>query len=827
MRSYHSFSWKEIKAQKVTSALILIAVILSTMMTTVVGQSIGILQALREQQASMLNGIRYASFHNLSEKDKVGMLGEESLSFAGANIALGVSRIKNSGLDLQIREYDKKDIGAYGAAFNLESGKLPQQSDEIALPSDVLKLLGVEGKLGEKITLDLRISLLQDSGTPYEYQAEFTLCGILKPNYTGYVSGTTTGAVGAGAAKNLLPEKYQLYSVDFITASRQDFQKVLDELADKYQMDEKMIQYNWVYLDALNISYRETADNSQETAGFSFMAASGVMVGALVLLAAGLVIYNILKISINKKIWEYGILRAIGAVPGQLYNLVARQLILLCGIGIPIGAAAGILSAGGITKAATSLFSPGIFMAQNQEELSGLIGQNSSGKILPLLVSVIITLAFACIAAMPAARYAANVAPTSAMAGSSLKVKRKNRRKRKIRSFEAFFARLNLKRSPGRSAITILSLVMSITVFVALTSFSTLLDTSRDVQDMHRGDYAVRNENTGFAPEVIEELKKRPELESVSTLKYSLYEQEVDGTLDIALNFPLKQAYETLQIIGIDEAWLKSLVPQITDQQMQDFKDGKSCLVKNPIAVAMEGKTYEGTALNPGDQIQIGDHPLQVAGNCEQITMSGEGFTNGVQIIVFDKIYDKLTGNSSYSEIYPKFHKTAGETDTDQIIEKLCNENPGSYSVSYRKTDRQLEESYAQVKWLAWGLIFFIGFIGLLNIINTTYTSIHTRITEIGVQRAIGMSRRSLYQTFLWEGGYYAVIASVIGAVLGYICTIFVNAATTDTLQLTAVPVMAILQAAAVSIIACLAAACIPLSKIAKMSIVESIESVE
>ena len=54
MKSYYSFSWKEIKAQKVTSALILIAIILSTMMTTVVGQSIGILQALREQQASML-----------------------------------------------------------------------------------------------------------------------------------------------------------------------------------------------------------------------------------------------------------------------------------------------------------------------------------------------------------------------------------------------------------------------------------------------------------------------------------------------------------------------------------------------------------------------------------------------------------------------------------------------------------------------------------------------------------------------------------------------------------------------------------------------------
>ena len=124
-------------------------------------------------------------------------------------------------------------------------------------------------------------------------------------------------------------------------------------------------------------------------------------------------------------------------------------------------------------------------------------------------------------------------------------------------------------------------------------------------------------------------------------------------------------------------------------------------------------------------------------------------------------------------------------------------------------------------------MIFFIGMIGLLNIINTTYTSIHTRITEIGVQRAIGMSSRSLYKTFLWEGAYYGVIASVIGAVLGYICTIFINAATTDTIQITAVPVMAILQAAAVSVIACLAATCIPLRKIARMSIVESIESVE
>ena len=79
----------------------------------------------------------------------------------------------------------------------------------------------------------------------------------------------------------------------------------------------------------------------------------------------------------------------------------------------------------------------------------------------------------------------------------------------------------------------------------------------------------------------------------------------------------------------------------------------------------------------------------------------------------------------------------------------------------------------------------------------------------------------SLYKTFLWESAYYGIIASVIGSVLGYVCTIFIEAATSDTLQLVAIPVIPILEAT------CLMATAIPLRKISKMSIVDSIETVE
>ena len=95
------------------------------------------------------------------------------------------------------------------------------------------------------------------------------------------------------------------------------------------------------------------------------------------------------------------------------------------------------------------------------------------------------------------------------------------------------------------------------------------------------------------------------------------------------------------------------------------------------------------------------------------------------------------------------------------------------------------------------------------------------------MQRAIGMSGISLYKTFLWEGAYYGLIASVAGSICGYIRTIFVAAAENDSLSLSAFPAVPVLEAAAVSVAACLIATAVPLRGIGKMSIVESIEAVE
>ena len=717
-------------------------------------------------------------------------------------------------------------LSMYPAIGNVKEGRLPEEAIEIALSEDALQYLGLDAVIGDTVSLDLSVSVMDGSLSELEYSADFVLTGILESSYIGYASGTVEGIVGEGTAEELLPEEYLLYSTDFKTYDKQNFQSIIYALAEDLNVDERYIQYNWVLLDAIGISYDEAADSDTGT-GFSFMTAACILVGVLVLLAAGLVIYNILKISITKRIKEYGTLRAIGGERGQIYRLVSLQLLILCGAGIPIGLLLGILSAKGVLIAATGLLNPDLFMANSTSELNSAINTASTVKLPMLFASIAVILLFALLAAFPAARYASHVSPTVAMSGQTVKIKRRIKRNRNIRNFEAYYARLNLKRGRGRTAVTILSLVMSITVFVALQSFTGLLDASSSVQDMYFSDYAVTNETVGIPSEAVKTLAENDAVESVSTTRLSVFMPGAGDILPFETDLSV-QSHETLQLVNVDEAQLQIYAPNLSAQDKQALKDGTGCLVKNPIAFSYGDTTVQQTDLTVGDTIQLGDRTLPVLGLIDTaITINNDGFTNGVQLIVNDEIYCSLLGNDSYSEVYPTLQDNA-DTDTfESWLDSWCSNYPGTHWLSYLQSSNEMIESFEQIKMLCWVLIIFIGIIGILNIINTVYSNIHTRVGEIGMQRAIGMSAASLYKTFLWEGAYYGIIASVIGAVFGYVCCIFVGAAQTDALQLVAVPVMAIVEAAIISIVACLLATAIPLRSIARMSIVDSIETVE
>ncbi|HBN55358.1 MAG TPA: hypothetical protein DD414_01145, partial [Lachnospiraceae bacterium] len=628
------------------------------------------------------------------------------------------------------------------------------------------------------------------------------------------------------------PESYFYYNVDIRTSDKGGFQDTMDDLIEGLSVHALDTMYNVLYLEALGIRYDvDKADTELSGQGFSFMLASGILVGALLLLAAGLVIYNILKIAVSRRIGQYGVLRAIGGEKGQLYFLVTFQVLLLCAAGIPVGLLLGVLSSKGILTAATGLLSPEIFMVRDAGELGRLIAENSSGKGSFLLASAAITLLFALAAAVPAARYAAGVSPTAAMAGRRTKIRRRMRKTKKIHCFEAYYARLNLRRSPGRTVVTILSLVMSITVFIALQGFTSLLDVSASMPE-HLGDYSVVNMQGGISPAELADLKENGQVSDVAAQQFSLYELDAQNRpegieTDIVLGMG-----ETFQIFGFNDCWMDyEFDGKLTPEQMERLKSGEGCVIRNPIPMQVEGVETGTTYIEEGSTVHIEGKTLPVllstGGYDGYFSVGNGGFINGVQVLVSDRLYPQLTGAAAYAELRPVLQPDADRAAFDEMLDAFCGRIPGCTAISYEQADRQMAESFEQIRLLAWGLILFVGLIGLLNIINTVYTNIHTRIAEIGMQRAIGMDMRSLYKVFLWEGAYIGIIAAVIGGIAGYVCIIFIEAAGTDVLRLTVVPVASVAGAALSAIAACLAATCVPLGKIGRMSIVDSIETVE
>ncbi len=372
---------------------------------------------------------------------------------------------------------------------------------------------------------------------------------------------------------------------------------------------------------------------------------------------------------------------------------------------------------------------------------------------------------------------------------------------------------------------------MSITVFITLQSFLSLLSVSGSLSE-HLGDYSIVNQYEGISPEELKALELEEDVDYVAAQQFSLYDlDEKNRPIGIETDIMLGVS-ESFQIFGFNDCWMDhKFASRLTKGQLDMLKAGEGCVVRNPIPMEIDGVAFGTTHVEEGSEITVSGKKLPVllsmSGYDGYFSVGNSGFINGVQVLVSDRIYSGLTGTDTYAELRPELKEGADRIAFDQALEALGRRIPGTVTVSYEQTDRQFEESEAQIRLLAWGLILFIGLIGILNIINTVYTNIHTRITEIGIQRAMGMSVGSLFRVFLWEGFYYGRNAAVIGSIAGYLGTVFVEAGATDTIRLTAVPVVPIACASLLSIGACILATCIPLKKISRMSIVESIEAVE
>ncbi|HLF16745.1 MAG TPA: FtsX-like permease family protein, partial [Candidatus Thermoplasmatota archaeon] len=107
-------------------------------------------------------------------------------------------------------------------------------------------------------------------------------------------------------------------------------------------------------------------------------------------------------------------------------------------------------------------------------------------------------------------------------------------------------------------------------------------------------------------------------------------------------------------------------------------------------------------------------------------------------------------------------------------LERLQREHPDSAALQNLET-RALKETYLKTAdetgQTLTGLLVFAGSLsiitGLLLIVNIFTMLAEERRGELGMARAVGMSRADLVRLFLIEGSLYAVVAAFLGALLG------------------------------------------------------------
>jgi hypothetical protein len=119
-------------------------------------------------------------------------------------------------------------------------------------------------------------------------------------------------------------------------------------------------------------------------------------------------------------------------------------------------------------------------------------------------------------------------------------------------------------------------------------------------------------------------------------------------------------------------------------------------------------------------------------------------------------VYTALDSGAAVKEVRPK-------------IEAIAKQFPGAKVNDVSGLKQQFETQINQILGLVFALLFLAIFIALLGIMNTLLLSIVERTREIGLLRAVGMTRKQVRTSVRWE----SIIVAVFGALLGLVLGIF------------------------------------------------------
>lgn len=317
-----------------------------------------------------------------------------------------------------------------------------------------------------------------------------------------------------------------------------------------------------------------------------------------------------------------------------------------------------------------------------------------------------------------------------------------------LRGVAGGLARENAVRNPRRTSATASALMIGVALVGFITVFAASAKAAvRDiVREQFAADVVVQSGTFGFGgiePSVAPRIAALPGVEAASGLRIGAG----------------KVAGEETVVVGVDPASYPKVVDlDVLEGRIEDL-GGDGIAVQEDIA-RKEG--WHVGSVVPAEFAEGGSQQLRV------VAVHGEAELAPSYLIGTAR-YDELFDDVFDAEIYVKAAPGASIAQVKQSITRLLDaEGLGGLDVLDRDGYIEAQSSDVnQLLSLVYSLLFLAVLIAMMGIANTLALSIHERTHELGLLRAVGMTRSQLRSAVRWESVIIAVLGALLGLAIG------------------------------------------------------------
>ncbi len=835
MNIFTRVTLKTLIKNKVRTIVTIIGIVLSAAMVTAVTTSVSSFQKYLQDVMISTDGLWHAAFYSMEPEDAALLAGDpqvESVAFAGVEGYArlpGVDALNDNTVPyLYILSGDETYYDRI--PIEVTEGRLPENPGEILLSENAI-FGGVfpeheELPLGSEITLELGSRL--DDG---EELGRFDMLSPESERFSPRVTRTYTlvGYCSRPTVENYENPAYICFTVPDPSdpAPAYDGYCLLQDPADTFDFQQSFAGGKYDSTD--NRDYLMTLGTVRYASFYRVLWGLAAILIALIMFGSVSLIYNAFSISVAERTKQYGLLRSVGATKRQLRHMVYREAAILSAVGIPLGVLSGIL---GMTitfhfigdTLGESLYDRSSAVLSMHPTLTAVLLAAAIGFVTVLISAWIPSRRATKITAIEAIRQSADIS----IKPREVKVSPLTY---KFFGIEGAIASKHFKRNRRRYRATVMSLFLSVVLFISASSFCRYLVDSASGVFVPR-DYEIRyspllstsdGEETDIRPAMEDVLQALRGAESVKegTLIRSV-NVSVDGLTADALsdeflgdlggamepNSDGEMVYDNVypRIAGLDErsfaAYCREIGVDAEDyigtgkviccatfgffneqsQRVETVNILRDDLEEFSFGCADKEKVeefYSRTDIDDLTPEEFGEeydrccmthHTVPVGCVAAERPM-GLKYSGSLEMYIIMPMDTFLGIASEYDE---NIYFTTGDHEAayDSMMDILeDNHYPTGGLDDVYSLDESSRNIVMVVEVISYGFITLISLISAANVFNTISTNVLMRRREFAMLRSVGMTRRGLNKMMNFECLLYGTKSLIFGIPVAFAVT--------------------------------------------------------